>query len=83
MFRVSQRGKQYFETARTLLRAVQTVADQAIADQLKVLADDYPRRSEKASQLMRPKQWLARLPALKASDVHDNVSATFEPRSVK
>lgn len=46
---ISQRGKQYLETARTLLRAAQTMSDAAIAGQIKALADDYQRRSEKAS----------------------------------
>jgi len=46
---ISQRGKQYLETARTLLRAAQTMTDRAVADQLKALADDYERRAEKAS----------------------------------
>ena len=47
----SQRGKEYLETARTLLRAAQTMTDQAIASQLKVLADDYQKRAEKASHV--------------------------------
>jgi hypothetical protein len=47
---ISQRGKQYLETARTLLRAAQTMTDTAIAGQLRALAEDYQRRSEKASQ---------------------------------
>src|SRR5262245_25208446 len=50
-FQISQRGKQYLETARTLFRAAQTMTDQAIAGQLKALADDYERRAEKASQV--------------------------------
>ena len=50
-FRISQRGKQYLETARTLLRAAQTMTDSAIAGQLKALADDYQRRAEKASHV--------------------------------
>jgi hypothetical protein len=49
-FRIAQRGKAYLETARTLLRAAQTMTDQAIAGQLKALADDYQRRAEKASR---------------------------------
>jgi hypothetical protein len=49
--RISQRGKQCLETARTLLRAAQTMTDRAIAGQLKALADDYQRRAEKASHL--------------------------------
>ena len=50
-FQISRRGKQYLETAQTLLRAVQTMTDSAIADQLKALADDYQRRAEKASHV--------------------------------
>jgi hypothetical protein len=48
-FPISQRGKEYLETARTLLRAAKTMTDQAVASQLKALADDYQRRAEKAS----------------------------------
>jgi hypothetical protein len=48
---ISQRGKEYLETARTLLRAAQTMTDRAIAGQLKALADDYQRRAEKASHV--------------------------------
>ena len=43
---ISQRGKEYLETAQTLLRAAQTMTDPG---QLKALADDYERRAEKAS----------------------------------
>lgn len=46
---ISQRGKEYLETARTLLRAAQTMTDRAIAGQLKALADDCQRQAEKAS----------------------------------
>ena len=45
---ISQRGKEYLETAQTLLRTAETMTDQAIAAQLKALADDYERRAEKA-----------------------------------
>jgi hypothetical protein len=48
---ISQRGKEYLETARTLLRAAQSMTDQAIAGQLRALADDYQRRAEKASHV--------------------------------
>jgi hypothetical protein len=48
---ISQRGKEYLETARTLLRAAQTMTDSAIAGQLRALADDYQQRAEKASQV--------------------------------
>ena len=51
MVRISQRGKAYLETARTLVRATQTMTDSAIAGQLKALADDYERRAEKASHV--------------------------------
>jgi hypothetical protein len=47
---ISQRGKQYLETAQTLLRAAQTMTDAAVAVQLKAIAEDYERRSEKASR---------------------------------
>ena len=50
-FQISQRGREYLETARTLLRTAQTMTDQAIAGQLKALADDYERRAGKASQV--------------------------------
>lgn len=50
-FRISRRGRQYLETARTLLRTAQTMTDRAIADQLKALAYDYRRRAEKASDV--------------------------------
>jgi hypothetical protein len=46
---ISQRGKEYLKTAQTLHRTAKTMADQAIAAQLKALADDYERRAEKAS----------------------------------
>ena len=48
---ISQRGKQYLETARTLLRAAQTMTDAAIAGQLRALAEDYQNRAEKASHV--------------------------------
>jgi len=46
---MSRRGKQYLQTARTLLRTAQTMTDEAIARQLQLLAEDYERRAEKAS----------------------------------
>jgi hypothetical protein len=48
---ISQRGKEYLRTAETLLRAAKTMTDQAVAGQLKALADDYQRRAEKASHV--------------------------------
>jgi hypothetical protein len=50
-FQISRRGKEYLETARTLLRAAGTMTDEAVAGQLKALADDYQRRAEKASHV--------------------------------
>ena len=47
-FQISQRGKEYLETAQTLLRAAETMTDRAIAGQLRALADDYQRRADKA-----------------------------------
>ncbi len=46
---ISQRGKEYLKTAQTLLRTAKTMTDQAIAAQLKALADDYERRAERAT----------------------------------
>jgi len=48
-FPTSQRGKEYLETARMLLRAAMT--DRAIAGQPKALADDYERRAKAGSHV--------------------------------
>jgi hypothetical protein len=48
MVQISQRDRAYLETARTLLRAAQTMTDSAIASQLKTLSEDYARRAEKS-----------------------------------
>jgi hypothetical protein len=50
-FQISRRGREYLETAQTLLRAAQTMTDRAVAGQLEALADDYQRRAEKASHV--------------------------------
>jgi len=47
---ISPRGRQYLKTAQTLLRTAKTMTDQAVAGQLKALADDYQRRAEEASR---------------------------------
>jgi hypothetical protein len=47
---ISRRGKQYLKTAQTLLSNAKTMTDQAVAAQLKALADDYERKAEKASR---------------------------------
>jgi hypothetical protein len=44
-------SKEYLETARTLLRAAQTMSDPRVAGQLKALAEDYERRAEKATHV--------------------------------
>jgi len=45
---ISRRGKEYLQTAQTLLRAAQTMTDRAIASHIEALADDYQRRAKKA-----------------------------------
>jgi hypothetical protein len=42
-------SKEYLDTARTMLRAAQTMTDQHVAGQLKVLAEDYEQRATKAA----------------------------------
>jgi hypothetical protein len=42
-------SKEYLETARTLFRVARNMADQAISDRLRALAEDYERRAEQAS----------------------------------
>ena len=63
---MSQRGKEYLKTAQTLLHTAKNMTDQAIADQLKALADDYERRAEKASRDDTAKR-LARSAAARAA----------------
>ena len=46
-------SKEYLDTARTILRAAQTMTDQHVAGQLKALAEDYERRAEKAALPLR------------------------------
>lgn len=41
-------GKQYLETAQTLLRVARGMTDQIVADRLETLARDYEHRVEKA-----------------------------------
>jgi hypothetical protein len=43
-------SKEYLDTARTILRVAQTMTDQYIAGQLRVLAEDYERRAEKSGR---------------------------------
>ena len=78
-FQISRRGKEYLETAQTLLRAARTMTDAAIAGQLKALADDYQRRAEKASHVDAAKA-LARSAASIEHDVHDQIGASNDVR---
>jgi hypothetical protein len=48
---ISQRGKEYLESARTLVDVAKTMSDQVIADRLKALAEDYERRAQKAARV--------------------------------
>jgi hypothetical protein len=76
-------SKDYLDTARTILRAAQTMTDEHVATQLKALAENYERRAENTGMLMRPKHWLARLLTLKASAAHDlvgNFTATLRKK---
>jgi hypothetical protein len=41
-------SKEYFGTARTLLRIARNMTDETIASRLKALAEDYERRAGKA-----------------------------------
>jgi len=41
---ISQRAREYLKTAQALLRTAEAMTDQAIAAQLKALADRYERR---------------------------------------
>jgi hypothetical protein len=42
-------SKEYLNTAQTLRRVARNMTDQTIANRLKILAEDYERRAEKAS----------------------------------
>jgi hypothetical protein len=48
---ISRRGKGYLETAQTLLRAAETMTNESIAGQLRVLAEGYQRQAEKVSHI--------------------------------
>jgi hypothetical protein len=67
---ISRRGKEYLETAQTLLRVAGTMTNAAIADQIRARAEDYQRRAEKASHVDAAKA-LARSTASAELDVYD------------
>lgn len=71
---ISQRGKAYFQKARTLLRAAQPITDPAIAGQLRALIDDYQRRAEKALHVDTAKAF-ARSPAHSLAGAGDGTAA--------
>ena len=48
---ISRRAREHLKTAQSLLRVAKSMTDQAIADQLEALANDYERRAEKASRV--------------------------------
>jgi hypothetical protein len=67
---ISRRGKEYLETAQTLLRVAETMTNAAIADQIRARADDYQRRAEEASHVDAAKA-LARSAVNAERDVYD------------
>jgi hypothetical protein len=73
MVLISQRGKAYLETARTLLRAAQTMTDSALRVSLRPLPTTTSAELSKLRKLMQPKHYPHRLLALNANGVHDLV----------
>jgi hypothetical protein len=69
-------SKEYLETARTLLRVAQNMADGRIAGQLKALAEDYERRAEKAAHADAAKA-LARSAASDEPEATDRFARTL------
>ena len=53
-----------FGNSRTLFRVVRSMADQAVADRLKALAESYERRAEQASRSDAEQQSKLRKPVL-------------------
>ena len=75
---ISQRGKKYLKSAKTLLRAAQTMTDRAIAGQLKTFADDCERRTPRT--LMRPKLSVGRRLTPRRNEGRDLMrSVTVQP----
>jgi hypothetical protein len=60
---ISQRGKAYLETARTLLRIAETMTNRAVAGRLKALADDYQGRADKVSLIDAAKAFARSAPS--------------------
>ena len=70
-FQISRRGKEFLETAQTLLRAAQTMTDERLRVSLRPLPTTTSGELRKLRMLMRPTHSLDRLLTLKASGVHD------------
>ena len=69
---ISQRGKEYLKTAQTLLRTAKTMTDQAIAGQLKALADATTSGElRRLRAMMQPRHWLDQLPAWNQSGLRE------------
>jgi hypothetical protein len=73
---ISRRGKEYLDTAQTLLRAAKTMTDTAIAGQLRALADDYQRRAEKATHVDAAKALARSTASAEREGVHDVIGST-------
>jgi hypothetical protein len=74
---ISGRATECLKAAQSLLRVAKTMTDQAIADQLKALAEDYERRAEKASRVDAEKA-LARAAADAESEAVFETEVMFE-----
>lgn len=66
---ISQRGKEYLKTAQALLRTAETMTDQAIAAQLKVLPTITSGEPRRLRSTMQPTLW------------RDPASAEYEPHT--
>jgi len=62
-FQIPQRGKQYLQTARRLLRAARTMTDGLVVSQLKALTDDFESANRGKVSVIDAAKALARLPA--------------------
>jgi hypothetical protein len=68
---ISQRGKEYLETARTLLRAAQTMTDRAIAVSLRPWPTTISGELRGLRMRTQPKHWLDRTLAPNANGKHE------------
>ena len=77
---ISRRGREYLETAQTLVRSAQTMTDRAIAGQLKALAEDYSAAPRRLRTTMRPRSWRTR--PLQLSRLTPSPRGADQPRGV-